>query len=117
MNFKIKGTIISISEIETLGSGASKLNFQLDTKEEYNNLYSFELFKNADNKQHIDNFVKYNAVGNEVEIEFSIRTNEYNGKYYTNLNMWRCENSDKDNSGGLAVDPNTGEVIDDSLPY
>ena len=90
MNYKTKGEITAISEAQTFDSGAKKLSFQIDTKEQYNNIYSFDLFKNADNLQHLDNFIEWNKVGDKVEVEFNIDCREYQGKYYTNLSCWKC---------------------------
>ena len=39
MNYKTKGKIKSISEVQTFDSGAKKLSFQLVTDAQYNNLY------------------------------------------------------------------------------
>ena len=113
MNFKVKGKITSISEVQTFDSGAKKLSFQVETTAQYNNLYSFDVFKNADNIQHLNNFIEYNKIGNEVEVEFNIQCKEYNGKYYTNLQMWKCS---KVTEEPTAVD--MGDDSDsDSLPF
>jgi hypothetical protein len=90
MNYTTKGKIKSISEVQTFDSGAKKLSFQLVTDAQYNNLYSFEVFKNADNVKHLESFLEYNKVGNEVEIEWNVQCREYEGKHYTNLSMWKC---------------------------
>ncbi len=115
MSFKVKGKITAISETMTFDSGAKKLSFQLDSGEQYNNLYSFDLFKNADNLQHLDKWLEFNKVGNSVEVEFNIDCREYQGKYYTNLSMWRCENAAKEE------EPTAAQMGDDSdgnaLPY
>jgi len=88
---KVKGQIISIGDTQTFDSGAKKLSFQIDNGEQYNNILSFDLFKGAEHVSHLDNFIKFNKVGDSVEVEFNIQCKEYNGKYYTNLQMWRCE--------------------------
>lgn len=94
MSYKVSGKIISISEIETLKSGAKKLVFEIDTEEKYNNLYSFQIYKGQVFADQVNNFVKYNNVGDLVTVEFNISCNEYNGKYYTNLNAWRTDKID-----------------------
>lgn len=88
---KVKGEITSISEVEELSTGAKKLHFEIDTKEEYNNILSFNLFKTSEHAQHVDNFSTYNNVGDFVEVEFNIKCREYQGKFYTNLDMWKIE--------------------------
>ena len=68
------------------GSGEwVKQCFVLETTEQYNNLYCFELF--GDEK--VDNFNQYNKVGSDVKVDFNISTNEWQGKYYTSLQAWK----------------------------
>ena len=68
------------------GSGEwVKQCFVLETTEQYNNLYCFELF--GDEK--VDNFNQYNKVGSDVKVDFNISTNEWKGKYYTTLQAWK----------------------------
>ena len=109
---KVKGQIISIGDTQTFDSGAKKLSFQIDNGEQYNNILSFDLFKGAEHVSHLDNFIKFNKVGDSVEVEFNIQCKEYNGKYYTNLQMWRCEKVGLE--PGVDGFPSKGE--DDGLP-
>jgi len=90
MALEIKGNIIKILDVETGekkdGSGNwEKQNFLVDTGEKYNNLYCFEIFGD----QKVDNFKKYNKVGQEVTVEFNINTSEWKGKYFTTLSAWK----------------------------
>ena len=91
---KIKGQIISISDVEVAGSG-KKLNFQIDTKEEYNNIISFDMFKSGDYIKHVEEFSTFNNVGDTVEVEFNIKSREYQGRWYTNLEAWRVNKPDR----------------------
>ena len=86
---KVTGEIVSISDIEDLNNGAKKLHFEIDTKEQYNNILSFNLFKTAEYVSHVENFSMYNNVGDQVEVEFNIKCNEWQGKYYTSLDCWK----------------------------
>jgi hypothetical protein len=90
MSYKAKGKITEIKPIETFDSGSKKITFVIDSGEQYSNIYAFDLFKGAQHVQHVDNFPTYNKVGDQVEVEFNINCNEYNGKYYTNLPCWKC---------------------------
>lgn len=94
MNLEIKGNIIKILDVETGekkdGSGNwEKQNFLVDTGEKYNNLYCFEIF----GEQKVDNFEKYNRVGQEVTVEFNVNTSEWKGKYFTTLSAWKITNT------------------------
>lgn len=85
---ELKGTIKLIGEIKEFDSGFKKLEFVLTTKEQYPQDVKFEIYK-----EKADNFLKYNKVGDEVEVSYNIRGNEYNGNYYVNLNAWKVMKS------------------------
>jgi hypothetical protein len=53
------------------------------------------MYKSADNVQHIDNFIKYNKVGDNVRVEWNVRTNEYKGKFFSSLSPWKIEQVNK----------------------
>jgi len=68
------------------GSGTwEKQTFVLETQEQYNNLYAFEVF----GAEKVGNLKQYNKVGDTVKVDFNVSTNEYNGKYYTSLQAWK----------------------------
>ena len=113
MSFTIKGKIISISEVKNFDNGAKGINYQVQTNEQYNNLYSFEMYKGAEHTQHIDNFIKYNKVDDEVSVEWNVRTSEYQGKFYTNLSAWKVEKESLESNNGVQLQ----EVEGDGLPF
>jgi hypothetical protein len=86
---KITGTITKILPIEKgtskEGKEWQKINFLVETTEQYNNLYCFEIF----GVEKVENFTKYNKVGQSVDVEFNVSTNEWKGKYYTSLQAWK----------------------------
>jgi hypothetical protein len=86
-----------------------KQEFVLKTDDQYNNLYAFTLF--GDEK--VENFGKYNKVGDTVKVSFNVNTNEYNGKYFTSLNAWSIFKE-----GGSESSPVANEVEStDDLPF
>ena len=90
--YKVKGKITAISEPKTLDNGATVLDYTVEVEDNgYLTPYSFNMYKKADYKEHLDNFIKFNNVGDEVEVEFTIRGKEYNGRIYNSLNHWRCD--------------------------
>jgi hypothetical protein len=91
MSYTIEGKIISIGEVKNFDNGAKAVDYQVETNEQYTNLYSFDMYKSADNVQHIDNFIKYNKVGDNVRVEWNVRTNEYKGKFFSSLSHWKIE--------------------------
>jgi len=114
MNFTVKGTIISIGDVQTFDSGAKKLTLVIDTKEQYNNLYSFDYFKGGEYVKYVDEFAKYNKIGDQVEVEFNVNSKEYNNKYYTNLSLWKITKIE----AGNPAPQNQSNVEDDGdLPF
>lgn len=115
MSYEVKGKITAIQPIEEFDSGAKKVTFQLDTGEQYNNLFAFELFKTGEHVKFVDNFPTYNKVGDTVTVEFNVNTREYNGKYYTNLTAWKVTGEGKTTTADKAET----FVADDSsdLPF
>ena len=111
---KIKGQITSIQGPTTFENGSKKLTFQIDTREEYNNIISFEYFKGSEHADKIDNFIQYNHVGDNVEVEFNIKCHEYNGKWYTNLSVWKV---DKQSAPAPTAESFVGDADDDGLPF
>ena len=39
-------------------------------------------------------FRKYNVEGSKVSVKFNVNTNEWQGKYFTTLQSWRCTKDD-----------------------
>jgi hypothetical protein len=97
--FKVKGTISKVLPIETgvaksSGDAWSKINFIVSNNDGYEGReqsYCFQIF----GQERVDNFLKYNKEGSEVEVKFSIQTNEYNGNYYTSLSAYRVESGER----------------------
>ena len=110
---KVTGKIIKVLETQSGTSAAGKdwqkLAFILQTTEDYNNLYCFDVF----GEDKVEQFLKYNRVGQDVDVSFNVQTNEYKGKYYTSLQAWKIFKAE------AAVDtpePAQDEAKDD-LPF
>ena len=99
-NFKVRGTISKIGEVKQLDNGSSVMDYVVDNTSDngYVTKYSFG---------------KFNKVGDVVEVEFTIRGSEYNGKIYNSLNHWKCDKVEM--SASDAVTPVTNEAND--LPF
>jgi single-strand DNA-binding protein len=114
MNFTVKGTIIEIEDIQIFESGAKKLTLVIDTKEQYNNEYALDYFKSGEYVKYVDEFAKYNKIGDQVEVEFNFNQKKYNGRYYTNLNLWKITKI----ADGNPAPQNQSNVEDDGdLPF
>lgn len=114
MNFTVKGTIISIGDIQIFDSGAKKLTLVIDTKEQYNNEYALDYFKSGEYVKYVDEFAKYNKIGDQVEVEFNVNSKKYNGKYYTNLSLWKIT---KIAAGNPAPQNQSNVEEDGDLPF
>ena len=116
-NFKVKGTITQIGEKRTLPTGVA-LDYLVEATEEngYKTTYNIGMYKKNEFSEHVDNFIKYNKVGDNVEVEFTIRGQEYKGKIYNSLNHWKCEKLDAPASTGMAMQ-SASEKITDDLPF
>ena len=96
MSYEVSGKITEIGEANSLKNGEYlSLDFIVTTEEKYNNVYCLNLFKSQDKSADIHKFVQYYNVGDLVKVSFNIRCNEYNGKYYTNLSMYRVDRLDE----------------------
>ncbi len=91
--YKVKGTISKIGEPKKLDNGATVFDYVVEVTSEngYVTPYSFNMYKKEEYVSHIDNFIQYNKVGDEVEVEFDIRGREYNGRTYNELSHWKIE--------------------------
>ena len=91
---RVKGTITVISAIEEAGAG-KKLTFRIDTGEQYNNLVEFEMYKGAIHIEHLDKFIQFNKVGDNVDVEFKLKTFNWkpdaDNKIFTSLSAWRVD--------------------------
>jgi len=109
---KVTGKITKVLDTQkgTSASGKDwqKLSFILETTEDYNNLYCFDVF--GDEK--VEQFLKYNKVGQEVDVSFNVQTNEYKGKYYTSLQSWKIFKAE----AGEAT-PEVAQEEADDLPF
>ena len=113
MDLEIKGTLTKIGEtIEGTGKDGKpwqKLTYTVETDQTYNNLYAFEVFS----QDKVEQFKKFNKVGDKVSVKFNVSTNEWKGKYFTTLQSWRCTKDDSQTTAQETVQAET----EDDLPF
>ena len=90
---KLTGTIKTIGEIQTFNE-FRKVEFSITTSGEYPQIVKFEVTKDK-----IEDFLKYNKVGKEVEVSFNIRGREWTNKegiviVFNSLNAWKVFKSE-----------------------
>ena len=82
---EVKGKIKVIMDTQVFDSGFQKREFVVTTLEKYPQDIKLELVK--DNCSKIDAF----KVNDTVNCQINLRGNEYNGKYYVNIQCWKIE--------------------------
>lgn len=116
-NLQITGTIKSIGEVQTGTSKTTnkewkKINFVIQTQGEYAKDVAFNVF----GVDKVDNFTKYNKVGQMVDVSFDVESREYKGRHYTDLNAWKVF-TNKDGATASA-EPATATTEDaGNLPF
>jgi hypothetical protein len=111
MELKINGKVKVVMETETFDSGFSKREFVVTTDDKYPQEVKFELIK--DQTSMIDSY----TVGSDVEVSFNLRGNEYNGRYFVNLQAWKITGTPNTTTATpKAVEESVEESIDD-LPF
>ncbi|MDF1813970.1 MAG: DUF3127 domain-containing protein [Verrucomicrobiales bacterium] len=98
--FQLEGKVHLINEVQTFPSGFSKREFVVETIDgQYPQMIKFELVKEK------TAFTDGLNQGDQVNVHFDIRGNEYQGKYYVNLNCWKL---DRMGAGAAAQPPQQG---------
>ena len=97
MSYEISGKIKYIKQPQVFESGFKKQEFVITTDEKFPQDIKLELTK--EKTELLDPLEE----GNRVEVSFNIRGNEYNGRYYVNLQAWRIK-ADQQSPAGLAND-------------
>ncbi|MFP5470772.1 MAG: DUF3127 domain-containing protein [Bacteroidia bacterium] len=82
---EVSGKIKLIYDEQSFASGFTKREFVVTTQEQYPQDIKFECVK--------DKTAMLNGVqpGDDVTVHFNLRGNEYQGKYFVNLQAWRLE--------------------------
>lgn len=115
MDLQLQGRIKVIMDTQTFDSGFSKREFVITTAEQYPQDVKFEFFK--DKTTVLDSF----QPNQEVTVHFNVRGNEYNGRYYVNLQAWKMEAAAAGAPAGDAPLPTPPPIAagsdDDDLPF
>ena len=117
---KVTGTIKAIKEVVTGTTKTDKtwkkVEFLLETKEDYNNLYCLEIFA-MEGKDNVDNFLKFNKVGQDVDVEFNVKTSEWQGKHFTSLSAWKVFKAEVLEEGSPEAEAVELATASDDLPF
>jgi hypothetical protein len=115
---EVNGKIHLIGETEEVGNnGFTKRLIVIATEEQYSQTIPIDFVK--DKTSLLDNF----KVGETVKVSINMRGNEYNGKYYVNLQGWRIEGmAGTQGSNPLPAEPfkpaeSLNEEPQDDMPF
>jgi len=114
MELKINGKVKLIMEQQSWDSGFTKREFVITTNEQYPQDVKFECIKDK------ISLLNDLSEGDDVEVSFNVRGNEYNGKYFVNLQAWRLNKvGAQTNSNPSSPEPDFEPVgdEDDDLPF
>lgn len=112
---ELSGKIIQILPIQS-GTGKNgnwqKQDFVIETQEQYPKKICFSAW--ADKAE----LVKTATIGSMVKVAFNAESREFNGKWYTDLRIWKLEfsgNSGAESPGDEYFNNITPPPMDDSL--
>jgi len=117
MNYKMRGFITQIDDIKQLDNGAKIVTYRINNEEPYNNIVQFEMYKKPEYAEHADNFVKFNKVGDRVEVEFNIGSREWEGRLFTSLKHWKIEKLTNEENDIQGSEFEQTLVDDDDPPF
>lgn len=104
---KLKGTIKQIGEMQTFDSGFCKVELIVETDDKFPQMVKFDCAKVKG-----EDVIKYNKVGDKVEVSFNVQGSEWKGKYYVNLSAWKVFKVEGETTKPVAEEP-----IQDDLPF
>jgi len=96
------------------GENYSTISVEVVEAGEYPNSVIMKLYKQGDNVKYVDKFIEYNKVGDTVEAEFNLKTSEYQGKTYQNVELWKIT---KIGATNTPVPIPTSDDLDNDLPF
>lgn len=119
MELKLTGQIKIIKEVVSGttkgGDEWKKVEFVIANNDGYQGqeqVFCFEIF----GAEKVDKFLQYNKVGDTVDVDFNIRTNEWKEKHFTSLQAWKVVKVGKDTPAPVVDEP-TQSGEDEPLPF
>ena len=88
----IKGKLIAVCNekegvSKTSGKGWKSLTFVVDTGAQYNPNIAFTT-------QNLADVIKATPIGTEIEVEYDLKSREYNGNWYTDAQAWKVKKNE-----------------------
>lgn len=112
-SFELSGTVRYILDLQTFNSGFTKREFVIEVEDgKYPQMIKFECVK--DKTALLDDV----SVGDDVQVTFDIRGNEYKDRFYVNLVAWKLSKGDGasgSNSSEGGGSPSSSSSLDASF--
>ena len=83
--FELKGALKVLGQTQEFSGGFKKRELVITTEGDYPQDVKLEVVK--DKCELLDRL----SLGQTIKVGFNVRGNEYNGKYYVNLQAWKIE--------------------------
>lgn len=107
-SFELTGTVKHLLDLQEFASGFTKREFVIEVPDgNYPQMVKFETVK--DRTKLLDDL----SIGDEVQVTFDIRGNEYKERFYVNLNAWKIAKTG--GGGGGGDDQEGGSSLEDSF--
>ena len=100
MGYELKGTVVQVGELKEFKNDFRKVDIVLETGGEYSQFIKCEAFKKI-----ADSIINEVAEGDVLNVLFDLKGNEYQGKYYTNVVIYKYELDSKPNETNTKVEP------------
>jgi len=121
---EITGIIEKVLPLESgvtkAGTDWQKQNFIVTNNDGYDGkkqIFCFEIF----GEEKVQNFNKFNKVGDSVKVDFNISTNEWKDKYFTSLQAWKVFKSEQattiSSAEAFVPETNINKDEPDDLPF
>lgn len=112
--YELNGSVKTIFEEQTFGSGFNKREFVVTTDaEKYPQDIKFECVKDK------VELVSKLKTGDKVKVHFDLRGREWQGKYFVNLNAWKIDYGVADAAASDEPPPYDpgDEILDEEPPF
>ena len=86
MGYELKGKVKAIGSLMEYKNDFKKVDLVIETLGEYPQFIKCEAFKNI-----AEDLLMNATVGDSIEVLFDLKGNEYQGKYYTNVVVYKFE--------------------------
>jgi hypothetical protein len=116
-NLQITGPITKITDViegtSKAGKSWKKLGFVVQTISEYPKDVYFTVF----GEEKVENFLKFNKVGQTVDVSFNVESREYNDRFYTDLQAWKVFTNASGEQASKTEAPKEEFHSADDLPF